>query len=81
MNVLSILENKKVRTFAVGLAAGLALPLIVNSKTTRKVAVSGVAKGLKIKEDAQAALESIKEDAQDVYAEAKQQRTAGSAEA
>jgi hypothetical protein len=36
------------------------------------VAVSALAKGMALKDNAQATYESIKEDAQDLYAEAKQ---------
>ena len=77
MGVLSFFARKKVWTFVGGIAAGLVLPPLVKSKTARKAAVSVVAKGMSLKDEAQAACESIKEDAQDVYAEARQKADEG----
>jgi hypothetical protein len=68
--------SKAVITFVSGLAVGIALLKTAKSRFARKAAVSAVAKGLQFKEDAQAALETIKEDAQDVLAEAKQKHSA-----
>ncbi|MFV0414064.1 MAG: DUF6110 family protein [Oscillospiraceae bacterium] len=73
MGVFSFLAHKKVWAFAGGVLAGLVVPKILQSKTARKAAVSTLAKGMELKDDAKAAYESIKEDAQDVYAEAQQQ--------
>lgn len=77
MSILSFLGRKKLWAFVGGVAAGLVLPPLVKSKTARKAAVSVVAKGMGIKDDAKAACEAIKEDAQDVYAEAKQKAAQG----
>ncbi|MDR1440618.1 MAG: DUF6110 family protein [Clostridiales bacterium] len=71
MGIVAFLLRKKLLTFAGGVAAGLILPPLVRSKAARKVAVAAVAKGLSLKDDALAAYESIKEDAQDIYAEAR----------
>lgn len=77
MSVLTFFAKKKVWAFVGGVAAGLILPPLVKSKTARKAAVSVVAKGMNLKDDAKTAYESIKEDAQDVYAEAKQKAAEG----
>lgn len=77
MGVLSFFAKKKLWFFAGGVAAGLIVPQIVKSKTARKAAVSVVAKGMGLRDDAKAACEAIKEDAQDVYAEAKQKAAEG----
>ena len=66
MNIFSILKGKKAITFIGGIVAGLALPSIVKSKTMKKAAVQVVAKSL-----------YIKDDAQDVYAEAKKKALEG----
>ena len=76
MSIWSKITNKKVLTFVVGTAAGLILPPIVKSKTARKAAVSVTAKTMQLKDDAQSAFETIKEDAEDVYAEAKEKNEA-----
>jgi gas vesicle protein len=60
------------REFAIGAITGLLLPPVVKSKTARRAAVAVTAKGMALKDNAVAAFESVKEDAQDVYAEAKQ---------
>jgi len=77
MNIFSILKGKKAITFIGGIVAGLALPSIVKSKTMKKAAVQVVAKSLYIKDEAKSACEAIKEDAQDVYAEAKKKALEG----
>jgi hypothetical protein len=74
MNILTTLLNKKTCTFAAGVAAGLALPLAVKSKAARRAAVNLVARGLRLRDNAQTALASIQEEAQDIYAEAKRRR-------
>ena len=63
--------TKAILTFATGIAAGIALVKTAKSKLARKAAVSVVAKGLQLKDEAQATYASIKEDAQDVVAEAR----------
>ncbi len=73
MGILSTIVNKKAWVFVGGIAAGLVLPPIVKSKAARKAAVCVTAKGMRLKDDAVAAYNTIKEGAQDVYAEAKEQ--------
>jgi len=72
MSIWSKFAKKKVLTFVAGTAAGLILPPIVKSKAARKAAVTVTAKGMQLKDDARSAFETIKEDAEDVYAEAKE---------
>lgn len=73
--------SKAVLTFVSGIALGIALVKTVKSKFARKAAVAALAKGMQFKDDAQAAYEVIKEDAQDVVAEAKVKHIASGAAA
>lgn len=65
-----MLTNKWV-LLALGAAAGIAVVSIVRSPAFRKACVAVVGKGLQLKEEALSFAESIKEDAQDIVAEAK----------
>jgi len=62
-------SNKWV-AFGVGVAAGLAAGAIMRTPAFRKACVAVVEKGLQLKQDAVAFVESVKEDAQDIAAEA-----------
>ena len=73
MGLMSYIACKKTLAFVGGVAAGLLLPVAMKSKTARKVAVTITAKGMQLKDDVRTAMETIKEDAQDIYAEAKAQ--------
>lgn len=73
MGIWSSIVSKKAWVFVGGIAAGLLLPPIVKSRAARRAAVCVTAKGMRLKDDAVAAYNTIKEDAQDVYAEAKEQ--------
>lgn len=55
---------------------GLVAPTVLKSKCARKAAVAVTAKSMQLRDDTRSAVESIKEEAQDIYAEAKQQRQA-----
>ena len=44
---------------------------MLKSKTARKACVNVLAKGMKLHNDAQVTLETMKEDAQDIFAESK----------
>lgn len=57
--------------FALGAVAGIAAVSLVKTPAFKKVCASVVGKGMQLKEDAAAFAESVKEDAQDVAAEAK----------
>ncbi|AGT43621.1 hypothetical protein [Treponema pedis] len=62
-------SNKWV-AFGVGVAAGLAAASIIRTPVFRKACASVVGKGMQLKQEAVAFAESIKEDAQDIAAEA-----------
>lgn len=55
-----------------GVAAAIVGEKILKSKKTREICVSGMAKGMKLHQDACVALQNMKEDAQDLCDEAKQ---------
>ena len=63
--------NFKGWKFVCGLAAGLILPPVLKSNAVRKAAVNVTAKGMQLKDNATSSICSIKEEAQDIYAEAK----------
>lgn len=65
-----IIANKWV-AFGVGVVAGVALVSITKNPAFKKACASVVGKGLQLKDDAAAFAESVKEDAQDIVAEAK----------
>ena len=70
-------SNKWV-AFGVGVVAGVAAVSLVKSPAFKKSCAAVVGKGLQLKDDAAAFAESVKEDAQDIVAEAKynnQQKT------
>lgn len=56
--------------FVAGIAAAVVGKRIIQSKAVHNAAVKVVAKGLMIKDEAQSTLETIKEESQDLYAEA-----------
>lgn len=68
--MLQFLTSAKALTFIGGTIVGAAASPILKSKTTRKVAVSAIAKGYQLKNTAEAQWASIREDACDLYAEA-----------
>lgn len=62
-------SNKWV-AFGVGIAAGVAASALIRTPAFRKACVAVVEKGMRLKEDAVAFAESVKEDVQDIAAEA-----------
>ena len=59
---------------AVGGAAAVILgKKVVKAKKTRELAVAGLAKGMKLTSDAKSAFQSMKDEAQDLCYEAKEQ--------
>ena len=64
----------KIAMYAIGLATGIVLPLIAKKARVHNAAVNVVAKGIAVTEEAKSAVNSIKEEAQDIYAEAKQKQ-------
>lgn len=65
-------KNEKILCFVGGILASFAAAKIYKSKKAREICVLGIAKGMKIQQDAQVALQNMKEDAQDLCYEAKQ---------
>jgi len=63
-------SNKWV-AFGVGVAAGVAAVTLIKTPAFKKACASVVGKGLQLKDEAAAFAESVKEDAQDIVAEAK----------
>ena len=57
--------------FGLGVAAGVAAVSLVKSPAFKKACAALIGKGLQLKDDACAFAESVKEDAQDILAEAK----------
>lgn len=71
MKAKDIFSKKTVIPFVGGAIAALSGSKFVKSDTARRVAVTSMAKGMKAKDDAMAAFETIKEDAKDLCYEAK----------
>ena len=67
--MLNIFKNAK---FWIGVG-GLATGLFVTSKCARKIAVKGLACGMQTRDNIKAGWENIKEEANDIYEEAKQE--------
>lgn len=79
------MNYQNIAIFAAGVIVGAVGVCLVRDKRFRHVAAKVVGKGLQLKEDAAALVESIKEDAEDLMAEArhnsKQRRGKAQAEA
>ncbi|UTC62794.1 hypothetical protein E4O05_02530 [Treponema sp. OMZ 787] len=65
--------------FALGVAAGGAAVLLSRNANFKKACAKVVGAGLKLKEDAAAFVETVKEDAQDIMAEAAYNKEAAEA--
>ncbi|AIN93725.1 DUF6110 family protein [Treponema putidum] len=65
--------------FALGVAAGGAAVLLAKNAGFKKACAKVVGAGLKLKEDAAAFVETVKEDAQDIVAEAAYNKEAAEA--
>jgi hypothetical protein len=76
-DVKKILEKSNLIAFVGGAVAAAIVPGILRSAPVRKAAVCAVAKGMKLQEDAIGAFEEIREDAQDIYCEAKDRAKGG----
>lgn len=66
----------KISSFVLGAACGIVAYNIVKTPAFKKACASVIGKGLQLKDEAISFAESIKEDAQDIMAEAKQQNAA-----
>ncbi|MCR4823333.1 MAG: DUF6110 family protein [Treponema sp.] len=63
--------SKNLIFFGVGVAAGVAAVSLMKNPAFKKACATLVGKGLQLKDEAAAFAESVKEDAQDILAEAK----------
>ena len=66
------LKDEKVLCFLGGMAATVIGAKILKSKATKNACVKVVASGMKLQQDAQVALEEIREEAEDIVYEAKE---------
>lgn len=67
---MSIFKKQYILPFSAGIAAAVVAKQVLKSQTVHRAVVKTVAKGLAIKDEAQAAVHTIKEQSQDLYAEA-----------
>ena len=67
----NFLKNEKLWCVVAGAAAVIVGKKVFTSPKTRSVAVTGLAKGMKLKSDAQSALRSMKDEASDICYDAK----------
>jgi predicted small secreted protein len=72
-------KNKYVIGFGAGLAAAIIGYKAYKSKKVRKAVVKVLAQGMKLRDDAKFAVNSIKEEAEDICAEAKEQNAGNEA--
>ncbi len=63
----------KAAIFATGAVAGVVGTSVLKSKTARKVAVKGLAKGMLVANSVKVGLTNLKEEAEDICAEAKEE--------
>jgi hypothetical protein len=68
--ITDFLKNKYVIGFGLGVTAAVVAYRAYKSKKLRKAVVKAVACGMKLRDDAKFTLNGIKEDAEDLYAEA-----------
>ena len=71
--VTGLLKNKYLVGFGLGVAAAVVGYRAYKSRKLRKALVKAVACGMKLRDDAKFAMNTIKEDAEDLCAEAKEQ--------
>ena len=66
-----MLFSNKMVVFGLGVVTGVAAVSLIKNPAFKKACSAVVGKGLQLKDDAAAFAESVKEDAQDIVAEAK----------
>lgn len=66
-------KNEKVLCFAGGVAAAIVGTKVLKWDKTRKACVKGLAKGMKIQQDAKEVFQNMKEEAEDICYDAKQE--------
>ncbi|MDR1604280.1 MAG: DUF6110 family protein [Gracilibacteraceae bacterium] len=76
MGLIKLLIHPRVLSFIGGGAATILGGKLLKSRQARQAAVQVMAGGLKLQDSIMTAFESIKEEAQDIYAEAKQSAAA-----
>lgn len=69
----NIFKNEKVRYGLIGALAYIVGKQVLTSKATRNVAVKGLAKGMKLQNDAKSVYQNMKDEAQDLCYDAKLQ--------
>ena len=69
--MLDILKNEKLWCAVAGAAAIVVGKKVLKSEKTRNLAVTGLAKGMKLQKDAKAKFQSMKDDAADLCYDAK----------
>lgn len=66
-------KNEKFWCVIAGAAGVIIGKKVITAKKTRQLAVTGLAKGMKLTHDAKAAFQSMKDEAEDMCYEAKEQ--------
>lgn len=69
----NIFKNEKLWLVVAGAAGAIVGQKVIASKAVRKLAVTGLAKGMKLSHDAKAAFQDMKDEAEDLCYEAKEQ--------
>ena len=70
--MFKVLTKERKTIFVAGAATGLAVWSFLKTKTARKIAVKGVANGIMLKDKIMENVANIREEADDICAEAKQ---------
>ena len=73
MKLLDLVKNEKVLCFTGGVLAATYGVKTLKSTKTRKACVSGLAKCMKLQNDAKAAFRNMKDEAEDICYDAKQE--------
>ena len=73
MKIMDCLKNEKLLCFAGGVLAATYGVKAINSEKTRNACVKGLAKCIKLQNDAQEAFKNMKDQAEDICYDAKQQ--------
>lgn len=69
----NLFKNDKFWCVVAGAAGVIIGKKMITAKKTRELAVTGLAKGMKLSHDAKAAFQSMKDEAEDMCYEAKEQ--------
>ncbi|HJK35583.1 MAG TPA: hypothetical protein O0X41_02890, partial [Methanocorpusculum sp.] len=69
VQIQDIMKDQRTWLFLGGVAVGAVAVTLLGSKTARDLAVAGLVQGMKMRDDAEAALSSLKEDVEDAYVE------------